>query len=189
MENICKRSYEIRVEGTERGEVASAYTPEGDYIGSAMDAYSIVCEHCIKPEKISPDYDICTIGFCEKDQKWYAWRESTIVGFGIGSSIKRNSLAYRPDGDHYDEIISELSGRTLWDKRVIFEVSQNGVKFSYQAPVYKTNPEDGTKTVVPDCYKTIEGVEPYGRGEWEAKTLDDARVMACDFAESLWQVR
>ena len=44
---------------------------------------------------------------------------------------------------------------------------------------------DGSTTAVPGKYRTWHNIQEYGHGEWEAKTLEDARAMACDFAENV----
>lgn len=42
---------------------------------------------CIKPELISPNHGVCSVGFCEKENKWYGWSHRAMVGFGIGDKI------------------------------------------------------------------------------------------------------
>lgn len=61
-----------------------------------------------------------SIGFSEKEQKWYGWSHRAIYGFGIGSKVKKGDAGYNPE-----------------------------------------------------------------KGEWVAKTLDDAKKMAIDFAEGV----
>ena len=52
----------------------------------------------IKPE-ISPTVAcseggrVCTIGFCEREQKWYGWSHRAIYGFGIGDEVKEGDCA------------------------------------------------------------------------------------------------
>jgi len=105
----CEAGYEVRTEqifGDEAGggppfEMRVAYTPEGDFIGSPMDAYRLVKLHGIKPEPRLPECPeanggrgrICSIGFCEKEQKWYGWSDKAIFGFGIGHTIKEGDCA------------------------------------------------------------------------------------------------
>ncbi len=78
--------------------VKSAYTPTGDYIGSSKDAHFLIVTRGIKPEKRTPDSNVCSIGFCDGDQKWYGWSHRAIFGFGIGSRVKKgdctNSSGY-----------------------------------------------------------------------------------------------
>lgn len=68
-------------------EMVSAYTHKGQYIGSAKDAAFLVDEKGIMPEISAPDHNVCSIGFCEKDKKWYGWSHRAICGFKIGDRI------------------------------------------------------------------------------------------------------
>jgi len=66
----------------------AAYTSSGDYIGDERMAHFLIIERGIKPEKINPTYKVCSIGFCESEQKWYGWSHRAICGFGIGSVVE-----------------------------------------------------------------------------------------------------
>ena len=68
--------------------VKSAYTPSGDYIGSSKDARFLCVKRGIKPEKRDPSSKVCSIGFCEAEQKWYGWSHRAIFGFGVGSEVQ-----------------------------------------------------------------------------------------------------
>lgn len=94
-----KAGYELRRETFEdergvRAEVKTAYTPEGHYIGDSKEAHYLCVKKGIKPEPRSGVCrgkgrpKVCTIGFCERDQKWYGWSHRAIFGFGIGSVAK-----------------------------------------------------------------------------------------------------
>ena len=65
----------------------NAYTPNGDLIGNPKLAKFICDKMGIKPEKIDPSYDRCSIGFSEKEKKWYGWSHRAIYGFKIGDVI------------------------------------------------------------------------------------------------------
>jgi len=86
-----KAGYEVRTEtwdfGSQPVELRSAYTPSGDYIGNPKVARYLCAKRGIKPEKASPDDNVCSIGFCEKEQKWYGWSHRAICGFGIGDRV------------------------------------------------------------------------------------------------------
>ena len=74
-----------------RGEsviVKAAYTPEGHYIGGPKTAHYLIVKRGIKPEKADPTHNVCSIGFCERDQKWYGWSHRAICGFGVGDVVK-----------------------------------------------------------------------------------------------------
>jgi len=90
--------------------VKSAYTPNGDYIGNAKDAHYLIVKRGIKPEKANPTHNVCSIGWCEKEQKWYGWSHRAIFGFEVGSKVKEGDccassgwtdeyLAEHPDDD------------------------------------------------------------------------------------------
>ena len=92
-----KVGYEIRTErltgpdyGIPEGEhiiMRSAYTPDGAYIGNPKDARSLVLRRGIAPELANPNHSTCSIGFCEREQKWYGWSHRGICGFGIGDRL------------------------------------------------------------------------------------------------------
>ena len=90
-----KAGYELRKEkfdGDEGGgiefDMTSAYTPDGDYIGDSKVAHMLCKKMGIKPEKVNPKHNVCSIGFCEKEQKWYGWSHRAFYGFGIGDVVK-----------------------------------------------------------------------------------------------------
>jgi hypothetical protein len=66
----------------------SAYTLDDRYIGSVEDAEPLF-EKGIKPELSSPDNKVCSIGFSDKDKKWWAWSHRAIQGFGVGDKTRR----------------------------------------------------------------------------------------------------
>ena len=85
----------ILVEGMQDGEqfgcpdfpMAHAETKDGHYIGSPEDAEYLVSRG-ISPELANPSNNVCSIGFSEKEQKWFGWSHRAICGFGIGYVVK-----------------------------------------------------------------------------------------------------
>ena len=65
--------------------ISSAYTLDGQYIGSPDDAKRLL-DKGIAPEISKPDHKVCSIGFCDREQKWYGWSHRAIKGFGIGDT-------------------------------------------------------------------------------------------------------
>ncbi len=95
-----KWGYVLRTEMVEMDEcptitIQSAYTPDGRYIGNGKSAYFLCKTKGIKPE-LSPQTEkhcespkpACSIGFCEKDKKWYGWSHRAIFGFGVGDTVE-----------------------------------------------------------------------------------------------------
>ncbi len=69
--------------------VKAAYTPEGNYIGEPRFAHRLCKKRGIKPElATNHPHKVCSIGFCEREQKWYGWSHRAIFGFGIGDTVK-----------------------------------------------------------------------------------------------------
>jgi hypothetical protein len=64
----------------------NAYALDGSYIGSQEDAEYLCIKRGIKPQRRIPDIEVATIGFCEKERKWYGWSHRAIAGFGIGDT-------------------------------------------------------------------------------------------------------
>lgn len=97
-----KAGYELRTErvsGDEAGgikpfDMVSAYTPHGDYIGNSKWAYRLCVKRGIKPELASNKHHVCSIGYSEKDGKWYGWSHRAIYGFKIGDMLKKGDCGY-----------------------------------------------------------------------------------------------
>ena len=91
-----KAGYHVRYEeisGYEAGGcgpfvMRSAYTPDGDYIGTPKWARLLIIKRGIKPEKVNPDHNVCSIGFCADENKWFGWSHRAMYGFTIGDVAK-----------------------------------------------------------------------------------------------------
>lgn len=83
-----------------------AYTFDGDYIGKQSNAEDLK-EMGIVPEKAHPNDSVCSIGFCEKENKWYGWSHRARYGFGIGDEVKK--------GDAIDGLPVGFKAKTLED--------------------------------------------------------------------------
>jgi len=65
----------------------SAYNPQGHYIGNSRWAHRLCKTWGIKPELSKPNHKVCSIGFSEKDGKWYGWSHRAICGFAVGDKV------------------------------------------------------------------------------------------------------
>lgn len=74
-------------------EMKSAFTLDGQYLGDSKTAYRLCNLRGIKPELKREDSNTCSIGFCEREQKWYGWSHRAIYGFGIGDVVKKGDCA------------------------------------------------------------------------------------------------
>lgn len=163
-----------------------ARTPEGHYIGNTKRAHNLCKKRGIAPELASPDHKVCSVGFCAAEQKWYGWSHRAIYGFGIGSRVKPGDCAYAPTDkqDFAKDMIHfwvEPYHLNVTTTEAVDRDGTHGIDISW---LYDT--------AVPNksLRGTLSGVfcpypDNFGRGEWTASTLDDARQMAVDFAEGV----
>ena len=164
-------------EGTEGAiEIKSAYNENGEYVGSPKDAEFIYNVLGVVPENI-PGNSVCTIGFNAEKKVWYGWGHRGCRGFEKGSKITLEDVGFYPSCK--DDFVKQVKHCLTVEgyKNVEAETVPEGVKTSYE--VEKWN---GKKD-------KVDYVEPYpdkwGRGEWEARNLKDARQMAIDYAEDI----
>ena len=92
--NFRKEGYVIRQElwdDREYGGVglfmSQAYTLSGAWIGDTNTANYLCRKKGIAPEKKNKTIDICTIGYSERDKKYYGWSHRALCGFAIGDKI------------------------------------------------------------------------------------------------------
>ncbi len=183
-----KAGYEVReelIDGSEFGgedfTMKSSYTPEGHYIGDSKWGHRLCNLRGIKPELKTCNSRGCSIGFCQKDQKWYGWSHRALYGFGIGSSVKCGDCGYSPTDA--DDFLKDLV--RFWTEED--HLNTTGVHTKQGVDVTWTYSDR-----IPNkkLHGTLGGTvrpypEQYGRGEWTAETLDDAKQMACDFADGV----
>lgn len=155
-------------------DVKSAFNMDGEYIGNPELAEELH-QRGIQPMLASPNHKVCSIGFCEKENKWYGWSHRAMYGFGIGSQIKKGDCAYSPATK--SEFLQSLDS---W-----YRDPGNNVKIIPTDKGAIVNVTSFRKTDGrPLHYEYVEDFNP-GRGEYEVSTMDEAKKAACDFAESV----
>lgn len=171
---------------TNEGHKSAYSLVDGGYIGNLKDTDFLTKQKGIAPQRIDEKTKTCSIGFSEKDQKWYGWSHRAIHGFTIGSKVKMGDCGFVPSND--EEAIA--AAKKWWDadyRHILsgeIKVDKDGNRnvvitwaYSHDLPNEKLRGaiEEGTYHLP----KTP------GRGEWTAKTMDDAKQMAIDFAKSV----
>lgn len=121
------------------------------------------------------------IGFNPDEQKWYGWSHRAYYGFGVGSECKRGHIHYRPVDK--DDFLQDMI--RFWSDddhiNVTGEHRDDGVYIKWERSQSIENQKlRGTITGNLSHYPS-----EYGRGEWIARTLFDARQMAVDFANNI----
>ena len=100
-ERVFKAGYVVRKELHESPEkggkpltLTTAYTPNGDYIGSPKIARYLIVKRGIRPQLSMQNLNVCSIGFSTKDGKWHGWSHRAIFGFKKGSTCKKGDCHY-----------------------------------------------------------------------------------------------
>ena len=84
-----------------------ARTHDGHYIGDQKRAEFLCDKRGIQPQLASATNQVCSIGWCEREQKWYGWSHRAMYGFGIGSRIKKGDCGYDERGAWKAETLAD----------------------------------------------------------------------------------
>lgn len=121
------------------------------------------------------------VGFSPKNNKWYGWSHRAIYGFKIGSTCKKGDCHYigstleeqRKGAIEFWKDEDNLNVRcvaTIIDG----EDSFFDIKWDYSDKI----PNKKLRNTIGGC---LHHIEPLGKGEWIAETMEDAKQMAIDF--------
>jgi len=163
-----------------------AYNLNNERIGDYKWAHQLIVKRGIMPEKRDPSHCVCSIGFNEKEQKWYGWSHRAIYGFGIGSTCKKGDCHYQSANkkDFIEDCIR------FWDEKD--HINTFGVEGKNDDGVWGVQVEwtYSNKIKNKKLHGQISSIfteypNTWGRGEWTAKTIEDAKQMAMDFAEGV----
>lgn len=142
------------------------------------------------------------VGCSSKDNKWYGWSHRAIHGFEIGSTCEKGDCHYIADSpeeliEDHASFFSDISEDCYKEKLAECQIldDRSGIRILHTPITIKTVSEEGN---VVDALEGVDGatnvtilnennysVVKCGRGEWTAKTLDDAKQMAIDFNEGV----
>lgn len=132
----------------------------------------------------------CCIGFNPIEQKWYGWSHRAIFGFSVGSECKKGHCHYEPSNkEDFKEDCLRFWGDTDMDEThktnpIAEEGEQDGklgvwVRYTYDDKV----PNEKMRGQISGVFS--EYPQKWGKGEWVAKNLEDAKQMAIDFARGV----
>ena len=123
------------------------------------------------------------VGFSPKENKWYGWSHRAICGFEIGATCKKSDCHYRA-ANIQDEI---EAARAFWNgeghSETNAELQADGtihVSWKYA----ETIPNKKLRSTIGGCDWDYDP-NNFGRGEWIAGTMEDAKQMAVDFNEGV----
>lgn len=156
------------------------YNYAGKYIGT-LDTLKSLESYDINPQTVG-DNKVCSIGFSEKNQAWYGWSHRAIGKFTIGSKVTKNTIGYRPGSldELYESMFKDLAANEKLTKtQVIKDTKNNAVIVRYPTHSY-----DMATNTYTDTEDQVYIYTP-GKGEWTAKSLEDAKIMAIDYAKDV----
>lgn len=159
---------------------------DGGYIGDVEFAEMLFEKFGIVPELMDDKHEVCSIGFSERDQKWYGWSHRALYGFGVGSAVKRGDCAYQPtDEEDFRQDIRRFWDDDYHEQTIAYITVKDGVRGCRVSWKYNdTVPNESLRGTTNDSHFHALPKE-FGPGEWTAMTLDDAKLMAKAFAESV----
>lgn len=131
------------------------------------------------------------IGFNPTEQKWYGWSHRAVYGFGIGSECKKGHCSYEPDNkENFKEDCLrfwgdlDMDGDTHKINPSAREKTRDGKLGVYVEYTYDNKlPNKKMRGQISGMFS--EYPEKWGKGEWNAETIEQAKEMAIDFARGV----
>ena len=121
------------------------------------------------------------LGFNPEEQKWVGWSHRAFYSFGIGDTVSQGDCAYQP----FDRNDFRKDCIRFWDSEDHENTSAiyfpNGICTSWTYS--NTIPNKRLRGTLHSIFSPYP--DKWGNGSWEAKTLEDAKIMASDFAEGV----
>lgn len=125
------------------------------------------------------------VGFSPKENKWYGWSHRAIFGFTIGSTCEKDDVHYVPSNmaEMKKNAIRFWSDESHKNVRCEGIVEQDGEKYLDIKWDYTDDIENESLRGVTGG--TLSHIPEFGRGEWVAETMEDAKQMAIDFCKGI----
>lgn len=124
------------------------------------------------------------VGFSPTEGKWYGWSHRAIFGFKVGSTCKKGDCHYKA-ANIEDEMEAAIA---FWDDEGRLEtkasVSDDGiimVTWKYSDTIINKE----LRGTIHSVEWSYDDLEDFGRGEWVAETMEDAKEMAEAFNEGV----
>lgn len=88
----------------------NGYNHDNKYIGDIETTRTLCDKYGIKPEIKTPDSTVCSVGYSEKDNKWYGWSHRALIGFKIGDKLFEDTFGddKTPYIEHGEKTIETL---------------------------------------------------------------------------------
>ena len=122
-------------------------------------------------------------GYSPKDGKWYGWSHRSIYGFKIGSKCRKGDCHYRATNEE-DEIEAAIR---FWSDPGNINVKAKKEKEGVIVVSWIYDNTLPNKKLHGKKAQAIWLYDPdnFGRGEWTAETMEDAKQMAEDYCQGV----
>lgn len=205
--------FTLREESIQRGPdpatvLVVAYTncENHFYLGDRKTAKYIVEDLGITEQlQPVPGGKTVAVGFNPETQQWFGWSHRACASFGIGTEVSKGSCGFVPSNrEEFEESCKEFwdIGKKQEMQPGLFR-TREFVEFQHDvidrevstfeaiavlrfadvydpAPPATVDPKASPIRDMPVMYPRL-----WGRGEWKAETLEDAKQMAIDFANGV----
>ena len=103
--------YIIKIENAYGVQTISVYNKDNKYVGDLELFKTLVKKYGITKIQTYNDNNVCSIGFNEKENRWYGWSHRAIHSFGVGDEVKEHDLTNT--SGYLDSYIKELDSLNL----------------------------------------------------------------------------
>lgn len=141
----------------------------------------LVCDHfgiMSEFQNVESVNNCANIGFSERDNKWYHFSPAIIFGFGVGSKMELNMFGFQPkDKNDFAEVVRKNIENVPHYEFISSEIKEDHLIVKFYNILFnetKTTPIEEKIN-----YPT------FGKGEWVAENLEQAKEMCIDFAKSV----
>lgn len=84
--------YIIKIENAYGVQTISVYNKDNKYVGDLEFFKLLVEKYGITKIQTYNNNNVCSIGFNEKENRWYGWSHRAIHSFGVGDEVKEHDL-------------------------------------------------------------------------------------------------
>lgn len=121
------------------------------------------------------------VGFSPLHKKWFGWSHRACYGFTVGSKCEKGDCHYSP-ANIEDASLNELS---FWDDEYNEWTTSKIIDANTIEISWKYNNEVPNEKLRGTTNSRLSTFGNFGRGEWVAETMEDAKQMAIDFNEGV----
>ena len=122
------------------------------------------------------------LGYSPLSGQWYGWSHRGIYGFKVGSTCRKGDVHYKAANleDEMERALEFCKNEYREDIKVEF-VKDGLLYVSWKHT--KDHPSKKLKELISGMHWNYD--PKFGRGEWDAKTMEDAKQMAMDYRDGI----